>query len=160
TPTRRAATRRSTTPPVRCAAKRSGGATRTTPACGRVPSGGAPRPDRPARASPASPRVRPRADACEAPPLTQFRDRYRPWAVVAGASVGIGADFCRQIAAEGVNVVLVSRSVDKLEALATEIGEAHGVETRVAGIDLAAPGAEADLFAATDGLEIGLFVYN
>ena len=92
--------------------------------------------------------------------MSTFSDKYGPWAVVAGASVGIGAEFCRQIAAEGVNVVLVSRSVDKLDALAAELRGAHGVETRVAGVDLAAPGAEAELFAATEGVEIGLFVYN
>src|SRR4051794_32172334 len=92
--------------------------------------------------------------------MTNFSDRYGPWAVVAGASVGIGAEFCRQIAAEGVNVVLVSRSVDKLESLAAELSANHGVETRVAGVDLAKPGAEAELFTATDGLEMGLFVYN
>ena len=89
-----------------------------------------------------------------------FADRYGPWAVVAGASVGIGAEFCRQIAAEGVAVVLVSRSADKLETLAGELASEYGVDTRVAAIDLAEPGAEQSLFAATDGLEIGLFVYN
>src|SRR4051794_21295577 len=92
--------------------------------------------------------------------MTNFADRYGPWAVVAGASVGIGAEFCRQIAADGVNVVLVSRRVDKLEVLASELRDEHGIETRVAGIDLAAPGAERDLFTVTDGLDIGLFVYN
>ena len=92
--------------------------------------------------------------------MTSFSDKYGPWAVVAGASVGIGAEFCRQIAAESVNLVLVSRRVDTLDALASELREAHGVETRVAGVDLAAPGAETELFAATEGLEIGLFVYN
>ena len=74
--------------------------------------------------------------------MGEFAERYGPWAVVAGASVGIGAEFCRQFAAEGVNVVLVSRSVDKLEALAGELTSDYGVETRVAAIDLAAPGAE------------------
>jgi len=92
--------------------------------------------------------------------MTEFADRYGPWAVVAGASVGIGAEFCRQIAAEGVNVVLVSRRAGTLEELAAELRAEHGVETRVAAIDLAVPGAERDLFAATDGLELGLFVYN
>jgi short-subunit dehydrogenase len=56
--------------------------------------------------------------------------------------------------------VLVSRSADKLDALAAELASEHGIDTRVAAIDLAAPGAEADLFAASDGLEVGLFVYN
>ncbi len=89
-----------------------------------------------------------------------FAAKYGPWAVVAGASVGIGAEFCRQVAAEGVNVVLVSRNVDTLEQLAGELREHHHVETRVAGVDLAVPGAEAELFAATDGLDVGLVVYN
>ena len=92
--------------------------------------------------------------------MSKFAEQYGPWAVVAGASVGIGAEFCRQIAAEGVNVVLVSRSADKLEALASELRTDHGIETRVAAADLAVPGAEAELFAATEDLELGLFVYN
>jgi short-subunit dehydrogenase len=92
--------------------------------------------------------------------VSTFPERYGPWAVVAGASVGIGAEFCRQLAAEGVNVVAVSRSADKLEALTAELRDEHGVDTRVAAVDLAAPGAEAELFAATAGLEIGLLVYN
>jgi short-subunit dehydrogenase len=92
--------------------------------------------------------------------MTEFGDKYGPWAVVAGASVGIGAEFCRQIAAEGIDVVLVSRSADKLEAMAGELNGEHGVRTRVAAMDLAQPGAEEELFAATLGLEVGLFVYN
>lgn len=92
--------------------------------------------------------------------MSTFDERYGPWAVVAGASVGIGAEFCRQIAAEGVNVVLVSRRADMLDALASELTADQGIATRVAVVDLAAPGAESELFAATDGLEVGLFVYN
>lgn len=92
--------------------------------------------------------------------MGELADRYGPWAVVAGASVGIGAEFCRQLAADGVNVVLVSRSIDTLDALADELRATYGVETRTAAVDLAVPGAEVDLFAATDGLDLGLFVYN
>jgi short-subunit dehydrogenase len=92
--------------------------------------------------------------------MATFGDTYGPWALVAGASVGIGAEFCRQLAAQGVNVVLVSRTVEKLESLAAELQSTHGVETRVAGVDLSTPRAERDLFAATDGLDIGLLVYN
>lgn len=92
--------------------------------------------------------------------MSKFSEQHGPWAVVAGASVGIGAEFCRQVAAEGVNVVLVSRRADALDALAAELRTAHDVDTRVAAVDLAAPGAETELFAATDGLEVGLLVYN
>ena len=65
--------------------------------------------------------------------MSTFSDKYGPWAVVAGASVGIGAEFCRQIAAEGVNVVLVSRSVDKLDA--TDLYEQVAAEIRRAIAD-------------------------
>ena len=92
--------------------------------------------------------------------MSEFGEKYGPWAVVAGASVGIGAEFCRQIAAEGINVVLVSRSVDNSTSLAAELNADHGVRTRIAAVDLAAPGAEEELFAATMGLDVGLFVYN
>ena len=92
--------------------------------------------------------------------MTTFAERYGPWALVAGASDGIGAEFARQIAADGVGVVLVARRRDRLDALADEIRASAGVEVRVATVDLAAPGAEAELFAATADLEIGLLVYN
>jgi NAD(P)-dependent dehydrogenase (short-subunit alcohol dehydrogenase family) len=59
--------------------------------------------------------------------MTEFSDRYGPSAVVAGASVGIGAEFCRQVAAEGVHLVLVSRRADALEVLAKEPQAEHGV---------------------------------
>jgi short-subunit dehydrogenase len=80
--------------------------------------------------------------------------------VVAGASAGIGAEFCRQIAAQGVNVVLVSRSAEKLGVLAAELSSHYGIDTRVAAMDLAAPNVERELFAATEDLDVGLLVYN
>jgi short-subunit dehydrogenase len=92
--------------------------------------------------------------------MTDLATRYGPWALVAGASEGIGASFCRRVAAEGVNVFLVARRPAPLEALATELRGSFGVETAVATIDLAAEGADRDLFEATAGREVGLLVYN
>lgn len=92
--------------------------------------------------------------------METFADRYGPWAVVTGASDGIGAEFARQIAGAGVGVVVVARRRPLLDALADELRAAHGVEVRVATLDLAAPGVEEDLFAATAGLDVGLFVHN
>ena len=92
--------------------------------------------------------------------MTDFRDRYGPWAIVAGASEGTGAAFSREIAARGVNVVLVARRPDRLNALAEQIHEASGVETRVVALDLSGLDASAELAAATADLDVGLLIYN
>jgi short-subunit dehydrogenase len=92
--------------------------------------------------------------------MTQFTTRYGPWAVVAGASEGIGAAFSRRLAAQGVNVVLVARREGPLAALELELRAEYRVETRVVALDLSAAGAEQVLFDATAALEVGFLVYN
>jgi uncharacterized protein len=89
-----------------------------------------------------------------------FATQYGPWAVIAGASEGTGAAFARQLAERGLNVVLVSRRLEKLEPLADDIRERFGVETRVVAIDLSEPAANEALAEAASGLEVGLLVYN
>lgn len=85
-----------------------------------------------------------------------MRERYGPWAVVAGASDGTGAAFAEQLAAQGVNVVLVARRVALLEELADRLP----VQTRVVPLDLTVPNAVDRLADATADLDIGLLVYN
>ena len=89
-----------------------------------------------------------------------FAERYGPWAIVAGASEGTGQEFARQLAAQGLNLVLIARRKGPLEALADEIRGAPGVECLTASIDLGSDDAAARIFAAADGREIGLFVSN
>lgn len=67
--------------------------------------------------------------------------------LVTGASAGLGAEFARQVAAEGARVVLVARRAERLAGLAAELAAAHGTETRVEAVDLAVPGASAALVA-------------
>jgi hypothetical protein len=91
---------------------------------------------------------------------TEFRTRYGPWALVAGASDGFGAAWARELAARGCDVALVARREPRLAALAREIEHAHGVATRCVVADLAARDIDARLARATAALEVGLLVYN
>lgn len=84
-----------------------------------------------------------------------FKARYGPWAVVTGATGGMGSEFARQLADKGVNVVLVARSQDRLEALAREL---PGVQTRVLPMDLSATDAAEQLDTKTRDLDVGLLV--
>jgi short-subunit dehydrogenase len=92
--------------------------------------------------------------------MTDFSDKYGPWAIVAGASEGTGAAFSRQIASHGVNVVLVARRIGPLGALAEAIREESGVETRVVPLDLSEVDVDRELAAATADLDVGLLIYN
>ncbi len=88
-----------------------------------------------------------------------FADRYGPWALVAGASDGVGAAFAEALAQRGVNVVLLARREGVLADLAAGIEERTGVQTRVLAVDLASDAATASVIDATDDLEIGTLVY-
>lgn len=84
---------------------------------------------------------------------------YGPWAVVAGGSEGVGAAFAHQLADAGINLVLIARKPAPLQETAEQV-RAKGVEVRTLELDLLDPGALAAVREATDGLEVGLLVFN
>ncbi len=88
-----------------------------------------------------------------------FATKYGPWALVAGASDGLGAAFAAGIAERGVNVVLLARRQSMLDRVAAEINSRASVEIRTIAIDLAEAGAASAIAAATSDLEIGFLVY-
>jgi short-subunit dehydrogenase len=88
-----------------------------------------------------------------------FAAKYGPWALVAGASDGVGAAFAEGLAERGVNVVLLARRQALLDDVAAGIAARTGVETRTLAVDLAEHGATSAITAATDDLDIGCLVY-
>jgi uncharacterized protein len=90
----------------------------------------------------------------------RMRAKYGPWAVIAGASEGTGAEYARQLAALGIHCVLVARRADPLRQIAGELASQYGVQTRVLSVDLSTPDAARRMKEATADLEVGLYVSN
>ncbi|OBJ59464.1 SDR family NAD(P)-dependent oxidoreductase [Mycobacterium asiaticum] len=88
-----------------------------------------------------------------------FAFKYGPWALVAGASDGVGAAFAHGLARRGVNVVLLARRQSMLDQVAAELRTTTSAETLTLATDLTHPGAVERITAATAALEIGFLVY-
>lgn len=86
--------------------------------------------------------------------------RFGPWALVTGASSGLGAEFARQLAASGLNLVLVARRLSVLDALGRKLATAHGIGYRAVRADLSSPDFMDALQPATEDIEVGLLVSN
>ena len=84
------------------------------------------------------------------------------WALVTGSSAGIGVDFAKELAAAGVNLVLTARRLDRLEALAKELKENHGVDVRVVSSDLGHADGVGTVtkMLESEGLHIDILVNN
>lgn len=89
---------------------------------------------------------------------SRFLKRYGPWAVVTGASDGIGREMARNLASLGLNLVLVARRQPLLNQLSVELEGQFSVQTRLIVADLAQPSSIEAIFSATENLEVGLLV--
>lgn len=90
---------------------------------------------------------------------TVDKTKYGPWALIAGASDGVGAAFAETIARNGINVVLLARRAEVLEEVAKGIRSRTGAEARVLVVDLSAHDATESIVSATADLDVGLLVY-
>jgi len=90
--------------------------------------------------------------------MGDFAQRFGPWALVTGASSGIGEQFARELAARGVSLILAARRTALLDALAAELRGRVAVET--VGVDLARPDFLPPLLDACAGRDVGLVVSN
>jgi short-subunit dehydrogenase len=91
---------------------------------------------------------------------TDFLTRYGPWGIVAGASEGLGAEYAKQLAVRGLNLVLVARRTELLQSLALELSTKYDIETQTIALDLSEPDATDRIAQATDEMNVGLLVYN
>ena len=84
------------------------------------------------------------------------------WAVVTGASAGIGRAFCSELAAGGSNLVLVARRRDRLSELAAMLSSKHSIKTEICPADLAQPSGSEEIFAFTQGkgIDVDLLINN
>jgi uncharacterized protein len=90
----------------------------------------------------------------------EFRKKYGPWAVVAGASEGLGAAYAEELSVRGLDLLLVARRLELLETLANRLHAKYGIQVRTLRLDLSRPEAAEQIDRETNALEIGLLVYN
>jgi len=90
----------------------------------------------------------------------RFLKQYGSWAVIAGASEGLGAAYAEQLARLGMNVVLVARRQVLLDSLASQLTEKYHVQVKTLLLDLSLPTSAESVIQATQDLDVGLLVYN
>ena len=84
--------------------------------------------------------------------------KYGPYALVTGASDGIGKAMAHELAHRGLNVILVARNKTKLDDLSRDLETRYNISARVVAIDLSQPAASQALFEETKELDIGLLI--
>lgn len=89
-----------------------------------------------------------------------LRERYGDWGLVTGASAGIGVEFARALARDGVSCVLVARRADRLQAVARDLEQVYGVRTRLVAADLATAAGVQQAIDAVEDLDVGILVNN
>lgn len=89
-----------------------------------------------------------------------FASRYGPMAIVTGASAGLGLHYAHQLAAKGLDLCLVARRLDRLEALAEDLRAKHAIEVLCCALDLTGPDPVGPLQEVLGQREIGLLVAN
>lgn len=93
-------------------------------------------------------------------PRTSLVDKYGKWALITGASSGIGEAFAKELASNNLNIVLTARREEKLRSLANTLQGLHSIETRVVVADLSDPSAYQSILEAVSDIDIGMFICN
>lgn len=92
--------------------------------------------------------------------MKRLTERYGPWALVTGASSGIGEAYARRLASDGMNVVIAARRVERLDQIAADLRRRHAVEVRTVEADLATSLGVETIAKAVADVDVGLIVSN
>lgn len=92
--------------------------------------------------------------------MKNLKQKYGSWAIITGASSGIGLEFAHQLAAQGINLIMIARNKDILQQRANELKAKFKIETMALATDLTKNGAVEQLHADVAKHDIGLVVMN
>lgn len=92
--------------------------------------------------------------------MKTFKEKYGPWALVAGGAQGIGEAYSCYAAAQGLNVIVLDRDRSALDQISAALKDEFGVDCLALKIDLSADDMLEQVVAAAGGREVGLLVYN
>lgn len=90
----------------------------------------------------------------------QFKQKYGPWAVIAGSAEGLGESWSRALARRGVNLIMVDNQADKLQDLSSTLQNEYQVQTITLSIDLNDAGASEKIMKETAAVDCRLLIYN
>ncbi|MCJ8273195.1 MAG: SDR family NAD(P)-dependent oxidoreductase, partial [Psychrosphaera sp.] len=92
--------------------------------------------------------------------MTNFTQKYGSWALVTGATTGIGRAISEQLAQQGMNIVAVARNEGNLQALKQALQDDYAVDVRTIAADLSKPDANEMIERQSQDLDVGLLVAN
>lgn len=92
--------------------------------------------------------------------MSNFKTKYGPWALITGASSGIGRAISEQVAQQGINIVAVARNQDNLDSLKEGLEDQYDITVKTISADLSQPEANHSINKQTADLDIGLLIAN
>lgn len=92
--------------------------------------------------------------------MKNFKQKYGQWAVITGASTGIGQAISEQVAKQGLNIVAVARNQNNLQVLKRSLQEKYGIQVNTISADLSDEEANHEVLRQTSELDVGLLIPN
>ncbi|NOX85032.1 MAG: SDR family NAD(P)-dependent oxidoreductase [Chlorobi bacterium] len=92
--------------------------------------------------------------------MPSFKEKYGPWAVIAGAAEGLGKAYSVSLAGKGLNLLMIDNQKKILQTLATELEKKYVIQTMTLHLDLGENEAVKKIMAAVGEKNAGLLVYN